>query len=637
MSAPSHASLLAAKLGAAAQHHRAGRFAEAAALYTEVLEAAPASVDALHYLGLLHHQDEAVEHLRAAIALRPAEPTFHNNLGNALVARGEAAEAEAAYRRAIALKPDYANAHNNLGKLLRRGGRIEEAVAALERALALDPRSEGASNHLGLALQSQGRFDEARPCFERAVALAPRSANPWTNLGNLAKESGDAVQAIKHYRHALALAPGRAEVHSNLILALHHLSDDPAPIAAELGRWNEKFGGPRRAAAAVPHRNDRAPDRRLKIGYVSPDFRAHAMARFLRPLFAHHDREAFEIVGYSNTRPTDEITAELKSGCSTWRDIVGRGEEEVADLIRADRIDILVDLASHTARNSLLVFARKPAPVQATYLSYPGNTGLEAMDYRVTDVHLDPPAEDAAGPERPLRLADTYWCYQPPLRPAPPVSPLPATRAGRVTFGCLNNFSKVSPVVLETWSRILRDVPNSQLLLYAPPGSHRSRTLEIFTRHGVEPDRVAFVGRVADAQYLQQYEAIDLALDPFPYPGGTTTCDALWMGVPVISLAGALPLTRGGLTILSNVGLPDLVSHSVADYVDKAVRLARDPARLAALRAALRPRMEASPLMDAPRFARALEAAYRRIWRTWCASGGQTSAGQPNFSAIPSA
>jgi predicted O-linked N-acetylglucosamine transferase (SPINDLY family) len=297
-------------------------------------------------------------------------------------------------------------------------------------------------------------------------------------------------------------------------------------------------------------------------------------------------------------------------------------------LIREDRIDILVDLALHTDKNRLLVFAQKPAPVQATYLAYPGNSGLDTIDYRLTDPYLD--AADCprtTESEEPIRLPDTYWCYQPVINPPPGIVPLPALTTGHITFGCLNNFGKVTPVVLATWCRVLAAVPNAHLLLHTHAGSHRSRLQDLFARNGIDPQRLRFADRLPTAEYFQTYQLIDLALDSFPFPGGTTTCDALWMGVPVISLAGSTPLTRGGVSLLSNVGLPQLVAYSVDEYIEKAVALAGDLPRLAALRAGLRDRMQRSPLMDAPRFARSLEAAYRTMWHRWCAQQKTLSSG----------
>jgi predicted O-linked N-acetylglucosamine transferase (SPINDLY family) len=301
---------------------------------------------------------------------------------------------------------------------------------------------------------------------------------------------------------------------------------------------------------------------------------------------------------------------------------VGLSDTEAADLIRQDRIDVLVDLTMHMAQNRLLIFARKPAPVQVTYLAYCSTTGLETIDYRLSDPYLDPLGQDeSCYSEQTLRLPQTYWCYQMDL-PIPEAGPLPAAAAGHITFGCLNNFCKVSEPALAVWTRLLRAMPNSQLLLHAHEGSHRQRLQQRMEREGIESSRVRFVGFKPAEEYFDLYRQIDIALDTFPYGGGTTTCDALWMGVPVVSLVGKTAVGRGGLSILSNVGLPELAARSEDEYVRIASDLASDLPRLSDLRSTLRQRMGQSPLMDAPRFARNMEAAYRQMWRGWCAGAG---------------
>jgi predicted O-linked N-acetylglucosamine transferase (SPINDLY family) len=305
-----------------------------------------------------------------------------------------------------------------------------------------------------------------------------------------------------------------------------------------------------------------------------------------------------------------------------WRDVPGVSDDAVARLIRDDQIDILVDLTMHMADSRLLVFARRPAPVQVTYLAYCGTTGLSAIDYRLTDPFLDPPGQDDGGEpvysEESIRLPETYWCYRPPVEIESHGAP-PAREAGCVTFGCLNNFCKVTEPTLDAWAQILKRVSQSRLLMHARPGSHRDRVRDFFASRSIAAERLAFADKLPVAEYLRLYNQIDVALDPFPYGGGTTTCDALWMGVPVVSFAGPTAVSRGGLGILSNLGLSELVAHRLEDYLEIACGLARDLPRLAGLRATLRDRMRHSPLMDAPRFARNVEAAYRKMWRRWCA------------------
>ena len=338
----------------------------------------------------------------------------------------------------------------------------------------------------------------------------------------------------------------------------------------------------------------------------------------LLPLLREHDRRHFEIFCYSHLQRGDDVTEKVRSLSDHWQNIVRLGDEEAEAMIRADGIDILVDLALHTARNRLPLFARKPAPVQVSYLGYCGTTGLEAIDYRLSDPYLDPAESDpACYREETLRLPHCYWCYQPGgVTPSP--GPLPAARAGYVTFGCLNNFAKVCAPALELWAEIMREVRGSRLLLHAPTGSSQRDVIERFASRNVSRERLEFVWRQSWEEYVQSLSRIDLALDPFPYGGGITTCDALWMGVPVVSLSGRTAVGRGGRSILANLGLADLIGESPREYCDIAVSLSRDLARLAGLRSTLRERMEQSPLRDAPGFARAVESVYRKIWRRRC-------------------
>jgi predicted O-linked N-acetylglucosamine transferase (SPINDLY family) len=343
------------------------------------------------------------------------------------------------------------------------------------------------------------------------------------------------------------------------------------------------------------------------------------VARFLLPLLANHDHQAVEVFAYAQVPVPDEMTQRLRSQTDAWRSLVGLSDDQAAELIRQDRIDILVDLAMHTSGNRLLVFARKPAPVQVTYLAYAGSSGLNTMDYRLSDPYLDPPGGDeSAYIEQTIRLPDTYWCYRPVVDL--PLQPPPSVEKGFVTFGCLNNFCKMNEALLGLWAQALRAVPHSRLLLHAHEGSHRQRVLEYLQREGIERSRVNFAGKMPTEAYFGLYQSIDIALDTYPYGGGTTTCDALWMGVPVVSLAGKTAVSRAGLSILSNIGLPELVASTSEQYVSVAVELANDLRRLQESRSTLRQRMEVSPLMDATNFARGIETAYRRMWRAWCAS-----------------
>jgi predicted O-linked N-acetylglucosamine transferase (SPINDLY family) len=571
----------------ALQHHRAGRLAEAERSYREVLRREPEHADSLHLLGVIALQ---AGNLEIALAL---------------------------VQRAAALRPDAAVCRNNLGQVLERLERYDEAARCYEAAIELDPGYAEAHNNLGLVHARQDRLTDAEALYRKAIDLDPDYAEPHTNRGNLLKDRGELDAAIGCCRRAIELRPDLSELHSNLLLTLHYHPDySPADLEREHRAWAERHVAPL-AAGRRPHENGPEPERRLRIGYVSPDFREHPVARFLLPLFREHDRRQVEVFTYSDVTKPDTITGLVRDHVDRWRDVAMLGDEQLADVVRADGIDILVDLAAHSGHNRLLTFARKPAPVQLTYLAYCSTTGVDAIDYRVTDGFLDPPGESSHYIETSIHLPHCYWCYSaPPL----PDSERPATerRTGPPTFGCLNNFAKVTDVTLRLWMRLLRRVPEAQLLVYARAEAHRDRVRRALREAAVEESRATFVGHQPLADYLAAYRLIDVALDPHPYGGGTTTCDALWMGVPVVSLAGRTAVSRAGSTLLANVGLEHLVARSEEQYVELAAALIRDASGLAALRRDLRDRIESSPVMDARQFARDLEAAFRTVWRTWC-------------------
>jgi predicted O-linked N-acetylglucosamine transferase (SPINDLY family) len=427
-------------------------------------------------------------------------------------------------------------------------------------------------------------------------------------------------EAEQCYYRALQIRPDYAKTYHALLIAANYHSDDPERIMREHLAWGEHH----RSLKPEENRfaNPPDPQRRLRLGYVSPDFRTHSVAFFLEPLLAHHDPATVEVYAYAHVPRPDAVTERLKTRVQGWRDIHGLSDDQVADLIRQDRIDILVDLAGHTANNRLLVFARKPAPIQVTYLGYPNTTGLTAIDYRLTDALADPPGEtERYHTETLIRLPHGFLCYQPPSH-APAVAPPPAAVNGYVTFGSFNNLAKVTPKVVEVWARILKAVEGARVVMKNKSFSDaatRERCHEQFIRHGIERERIALRDRLTALEdHLGLYHQIDLALDTFPYHGTTTTCEALWMGVPVITLAGHTHAARVGVSLLTRVGLPELIAQNEDDYVERAVALAQDLPRLTELRATLRQRMTQSPLCDAPAFTRNLEAAYREMWRGWC-------------------
>ena len=570
----------------ALEHHRAGRLADAEEGYRAILARAPEHADSLNLLGVIALQ---VGDLKSALSL---------------------------VRRAVELRPDAAVCRSNLGQVLARHGRDDEAAECYEAAIDLDPAYAEPHNNLGLIRQRRDRLTEAEALYRKAIELDPNYAEPHTNLGNLLKDRGELDAAIACYRRAIEIRPDLSQLHSNLLLTLHYHPDhSPDALLREHLQWAERHVAPLKPTRR-PHENVATPERRLRIGYVSPDFREHPVARFMLPLLREHDRRQVEVFAYSDVAAPDPVTDIVRRHVDQWRDVATVGDEALGEAIRADGIDILVDLAAHSGHNRMLTFARKPAPVAITYLAYCSTTGVDAIDYRITDRFLDPPGEEGHYTETSLHLPHCYWCYS-----APPLGrPTAERRAGPPTFGCLNNYAKLSDVTLALWTRLLRRVPEAELLLYARTAAHRERVHRALRAAGVDESRATFVGRQSLALYLETYRDIDVALDPYPYGGGTTSCDALWMGVPVVSLAGRTAVSRAGSTLLSNIGLERLVATTEEQYVERAAELIRDQGRLAELRRQLRHSLESSPVMDAARFARDFEAALRSAWRAWCAS-----------------
>lgn len=642
----------------ALQHHHAGRLAMAEPLYRQVLAHSPNNFEALMLLGTLLNMDgrpqEALPLLQNAVALRPAVAEAHANLANAFKQLRKYEEALSAYREAAALNPRLAGIHNNVGNILQEQGRLEGAIACFRDALAVTPAFPDACFNLGNALRLAGRFDEAISQFRRALELRPDHIGSLFNLANAYRELDDLDQAVEYYRRALATKPDHGDAlcnlgialqskglldeciachrqalklkapnaHSNLLFDLQYHPDFSCEdIFRESLRWEEIHARPL-AEHILPHANERDPERPLRIGYVSADLRMHSVAFFLLPLLEAHDKQQFHVTCYTTNPLSDHVTERFRACSDVWRTLAGVADEPAAERIRNDRIDILIDLNGHTSGNRLLLFARKPAPVQVSYLGFAGTTGLHTIDYRLTDAFADPPGiADRCHTERLVRLPGTAWCFT-PLSGAPPVSDLSALRSGHITFGSLNNLAKLTSVTMDLWSRILQLVPTSQLLLKSPAfrsAETIARFRKLFADRGIEPRRLALLPKEPTyLRHLQIYDSVDIALDAFPYHGTTTTCEALWMGVPVVTLAGDRHASRVGVSLLTNMGLSEMIAHSEDEYVRIALGLAEDLPRLAELRRTLRARMRASPLMDGPRFAAHAEAAYREMWRRWC-------------------
>lgn len=529
----------------------------------------------------------AVQLCQELIVLDPAAPGPWELLGAIALERGEKDLARDRFETALGLGGEQLQALCNAAAANRQAGQHARALALCTRALALDPGHGPALHVQALTLESFWRMDEALEVYRRLVERQPELA-----------------QAYAGYLFLLVL-----------------LGEDPLAVRAAHCRWAEFNAEPLRERGAV-FANAADPGRRLRIAYVSADFREHAIASFITPILAAHDRAGFDTYCYSSTEKLDAISAELRALASRWRDVRWLDDESLARMVRDDAIDILVDLSGHTSGNRLGVFARKPAPVQIAYLGYPATTGMSAMDYRITDPVVDPPgAADGYYTEKLLRLPHSLWCYR-PLARMPEPGPLPALRSGRITFGSLNSMLKITPQMIALWSRLLLSLPNSRLLIAAvPAGEARGRIAAEFARHGVEHARLQLHGPMELARFWDLHAEVDIGLDTYPYNGAATTCDALWLGVPVVTLTGALLWSGCGLSLLSALGLPELVAHGDENFLRIARELALDRERLSQLRRGLRARMRASALMDEARFARALEALYREAWRCWCGEG----------------
>jgi len=604
-----------------------GRTDEAVASYRDAVRSNPFHAEAHYNLGnmldKLGLEDEAGEAFRQAVQLDPGLADAQNNLANFLKKRGHLDEAIAGYQRALRLQPELVEARTNLAATLTLLGCFEEAVTACQEAIRIKPGDAAAYGHLGSALKGMCQMGEAVAAYQRALEIKPDHADAHNNLGVALKDMGRAEEAIVSYRRALELQPEAAGIRSNVAFTMHYPPEADAAaeaVFAEHLEWARIHASPLEKDAAL-HSNDRSAGRRLRVGYVSPDFRVHSVAYFIENLLAGHDPSQVEVFCYADIIREDSVSARLRSYAVHWRRITGLGDERVARLVREDAIDILVDLAGHTSGNRLPVFARRPAPVQVTAIGYCGTTGLSAIDFRLTDALADPPgATEHLHTERLVRLPRA-WCFRPP-EDAPPVAELPAGRAGHATFGCFNARPKMNASTFALWARILEAVPGSRLML--KNGALRDSSVQIeirdfFSGAGIHPERIELLGWLPSArEHLAAYERVDVALDTFPYHGTATTCEALWMGVPVVTMAGKVHASRVGVSLLTNVGLPELIAQTPGEYVQVAAGLAADLHSLAALRQSLRERMRASALSDAHRFARDVEAAYRAMWGMWC-------------------
>jgi predicted O-linked N-acetylglucosamine transferase (SPINDLY family) len=608
------------RLREAQQHLTERRWDDAEVMCRRLLAVDENDADAMHLLGLCEHgrgnAQSAVDLLSRAAALRPDAPAILNNLGNALRSAGRLDEAVVAFQQAVRANASYFEGFSNLGLALHELGRHEESIAASRAAVALRKDQPKPYNRLALALQAQGKLKEASAVLGRAVQAQPAYVPGWLNLGGILKDVGRIEEAVACFRRVIEMNNGHAGAHSNLLLALHYRNlCSRRELFEEHLAWADRYA----ATQAQPRApQDRTPDRPLRVGYVSPYFHAHAVAVFSEPLIASHDPRNVTVVCYADNQHNDAVASRFRAAAAEWRDSTGWTDHRLAQQMRDDRIDVLVDLTGHIAGGRLPAFAERPALVQVTYLGYQNTTGLRAIDYRLTDVHADPAGngEDAFYTENLWRLERTFFAYR-PWDDAPPVSPAPALTQGFVTFGSFNNFAKVSPESIETWCALLRAVPNSRLFVMTKSCDGAEEfARDAFASRGISADRVRFApgGNVRD--YLLKFAEIDIALDTSPFSGHTTTCDALWQGVPVVTCAAdtAPYVSRMSASVLRNAGLEHLVTGNVGVFVRTAASLASDLSSLATLRSTMRERLRGSAILDACAFATDIEAAYREMW-----------------------
>jgi protein O-GlcNAc transferase len=610
--------------------------------------------------------EEALERYEAAVGLAPGLARAHFNRGNILLDKGDAAGALAAYEQAVKYKPDSAAAHYNIGSAHLRLGNTGEAMAACRQAIALKPDFADAHVSLGMALGSQaqslGKFDQAEASFrrvleinpglaeahnnlalvfsrsnrlaesiasfERAIKIKGDYADAYANLGCALKDIGRLAEALDTLHRALEIDPHNVIAHNNLLFIHNYVGDLPAgQLLADAKRFGEVAA--RLAQPRTRWQNMPDPGRVLRVGFVSGDLSGHPVGFFLEGVLAaltSGPAGTLELFAYPTLACDDETSARLRACCKGWHSAIGLSDEALAQRIAEDRIDILIDLSGHTAHNRLTMFAWKPAPVQVSWLGYFATTGLAAIDYFIADPCTLPPGQEVHFSEQIWRLPETRLCFTAPADDVA-VGPLPALANGYVTFGSFNNLSKMNDTVVALWAQVLNAVPDSRLFLkYQQLGeaSVRQGTRERFAAHGIKPERLILEAYVPRTNYLAAYQRVDIGLDPFPFPGGTTTAEALWMGIPVLTLAGERFLSRQGVGLLMNAGLPDWIATDTRDYLARAVSHASDLQRLASLRRGLRKQVLDSPVFDAPRFARHFEAALREMWRKWCSESAGT-------------
>ncbi len=610
------------------------KMVEANKLSTELCRILPKNIDiwlmSASINASLGNMDRVIECCHYVIKLQPDHLLAHYNLGLAYHTLGDFSSAEIFFNATLKLDPNMYKARVALGYAMIALGRPEEAIKLYHELLSGSAIKHldialSANINLSLALNAKRCFVEAEQACRLALAIEPKSIEALNNLGEALKEQGKLNDAVDAFRTAVSINPDFSVAHSNYLLNVNYLTDiDLNQVYLEYVKWGESHAV---SYAAGKHKHSDCgsdSEKRLRIGYVSPDFRAHSVILFIAGVVESHNRENVEVFCYSDVKLPDAYTQKISETSDHWRETSQLSHEQLALLIAKDRIDILVDLTGHTANNRLMTFARKPAPIQVTWLGYPNTTGLKAIDYRFTDRWADPPGmSDQLNTETLIRISNGFLCYA-PISDSPPISDLPMTESGFITFASFNNSSKINVDVIKLWSSILSGVKGSKLILKSPQFTDpviKQRYLALFESNGIDSSRIEIYGYIASTiEHLAIYQKVDVGLDPFPYNGTTTTCEALWMGIPVVVLTGNSHVSRVGVSLLSNVGLTEFVAETKDEYIRICSNLAKSPEKLLEIRKGMRSRMENSSLLDIDGFVSDIESEYRNMWRTFCKS-----------------
>jgi predicted O-linked N-acetylglucosamine transferase (SPINDLY family) len=596
------------------------KYDEAIASCRRALEINPEYAEAHNSMGnillSLGQPDVALTSCRRALELKPKYAEAQNNMGIALKELGQIDAALASFRRALELKPDFAEAYSNLAIVQQEIGQLHASLASCRHALELKPDYADAYNNLGIAQKELGQLDAAMSSYLRALELKPEFAEAYSNLGNVQRDLGQLDDALDSCLHALHLKPDFLGAYDILLFTLNYMHHTPEYCLEEAQKYGRMVGG--KVASQFTDWQSADHPQRLRVGLVSGDLHNHPVGYFLEGILSQIDPARIELIAYSTSHITSALTTRIKPYFSAWKPLFG-SDDEAARLIHNDGVHVLLDLSGHTGKNRLPVFAWKPAPVQASWLGYFATTGVPEMDYYIADEVSVPESQRKNFSETVWYLPDTRLCFTAPDVDIP-VAPLPALKNGHITFGCFQNLAKVGDDVLTVWGKVFEVLPDARLRWQCKQlgdPAVKAQIVERLQRHGIDPSRVVMHGTTSREAYLAAHGEVDVILDTFPFPGGTTTCEALWMGVPTLTLAGNTLLERQGASLLTAAGLADWVSTSAEDYIAKAVTLANDTPKLVTLRSGLREQTKASPLYDAPRFARNLEDALWGMWQTW--------------------